>query len=196
MTQTPDCRGQYTHTHAFWLACTWFNNHATTDPGQYISIINISSSLYFNVLLRILFYKCGRQLINLSQKLFYEKFGLHRLECNLFLSDYMGSRHTVVCRAAKLRCARHCVLFTRTNFQPFSAIYSTKTTGTILIKITSQMPYSLVTLLGFIRNFSKGGHFGLSLLEGGASIAVSVQSTLSMQSMLYMHPGNFEICLL
>ena len=26
------------------------------------------------------------------------------------------SRHTVVCRAAKFGCARHCVLFTRTNF--------------------------------------------------------------------------------
>ena len=24
--------------------------------------------------------------------------------------------HTVVCRAAKFRCARHCMLFTRTNF--------------------------------------------------------------------------------
>ena len=55
------------------------------------------------------------------------------------------SRHTVVCRVAKFGCVRQCVLFTRTNFKPFSAIYNTKTTGSILIKIMSQMPYSLVT---------------------------------------------------
>ena len=55
--------------------------------------------------------------------------------------DYICmDQDTVMCRAAKFGCARHCVLFTRTNFQPFSAIYSTKILGRFQSKSRLRCP--------------------------------------------------------
>ena len=53
------------------------------------------------------------------------------------------SRHTVMCGVAKFGvakfgCARHCVL----SMNQLLVVYSIKTTGMILIKIMSLMPYS------------------------------------------------------
>ena len=45
---------------------------------------------------------------------------------NILLSKccFTTSRHMVVCHAAKFGCMRHYVLFTQTNFKPFSALYN------------------------------------------------------------------------
>ena len=57
----------------------------------------------------------------------------------------LRSRYTVVCRVAKFGCARHCVIYTN-QLLAVPAVYSIKTTGPILTKITFYMAYSLFTL--------------------------------------------------